>query len=86
MSGQRHAGNVNTNRAPDVWANFYDRLKEIRQYHRKYNPQITHTNTVDYIRENAFSAPNKFPEFSGQENNGKFLDLNLCHQQFLNLK
>jgi len=29
---------VNNNQKPDVWVNFYERIREIKEYHKRYNP------------------------------------------------
>lgn len=85
LAGQKSVGGQG-NRNPDIWFNFYERLKEIREYHKKYNPTANPTNTVDYIRENVFQPPFKEPFFTGEEMQGKFVDMNDLYQQFINLK
>lgn len=38
LQGQKSI-QANSTRKPDVWYNFYERLKEIKEYHKKFNPQ-----------------------------------------------
>ncbi|KAF0684402.1 Aste57867_23637 [Aphanomyces stellatus] len=62
-----------------IFTSFYDQLKGIRDFHRKYpNIQVTHEPKLDHIME---------PEipFSGEERFGKYLDLHAFYTQYLNL-
>ena len=37
LGGTKHiTGNEKSNKNPDVWQNFYERLKDIREYHKKH--------------------------------------------------
>ena len=65
----------------NVFAAFYDRLRESREYHRAYSgfhaadPEQT---LVAPFRENVAIA------FSGEEANGRYLDLHFAHRAFVN--
>jgi len=61
---------------PDVWQNFYDRLRIIKDYHRKYThlqPNMEKYNP-SVIYEGVFNEQNQ-PKFSGEENNVFFFVL-----------
>jgi len=63
---------------PSLYSLFYDRLREIKEYHRKYpnleaeRPENLHLPTVDI-------------PFTGEEKYGKYLDLNELFAQYVNL-
>lgn len=46
---------------------------------------VVNHNTVDYYRNNVFKAPFKEPEFSMEENKGKYVDMHTIYMEFLNL-
>jgi len=79
---------TNPQKAPDVWLNFYDRLKDIKDYHRKYIPQGTMYQPRDdeYFINNVFEPPFEKPQFTGEEANGKFVDMHNLYLEFINLK
>ena len=68
----------------DILTNFYKRLVEINEYYKKYNPEVIAPQTVASIREQCFQPPYHEPYFTGEENQGKFVDMNFLHQEYLN--
>jgi len=67
----------------NVFGAFYDRLKEAREYHRRY------PNAVGaYVKEDADELVKEEPhvEFSGEESFGRYLDLHILHHEFINAK
>ncbi|KAK9814485.1 hypothetical protein WJX72_006646 [[Myrmecia] bisecta] len=69
-------------RGENMYSTFYDRLKEVRDYHRRH-PTLDVTeaeNHEDRLKE----QPRV--EFSGEEALGRFLDLHEHHNRFLNSK
>jgi len=85
IAGQK---SINPQKAPDVWLNFYDRLKDIKDYHKKYIPAGTlyQGRDPEYYIETAFEPPFEKPKFTGEEANGKFVDLHSLYLEFNNLK
>ncbi|CAD8199582.1 unnamed protein product [Paramecium octaurelia] len=70
----------------DVWENFYERFKEIKDYHKRVTNVQTMQNKVEFYYEQAFAPPFKEPYFSGEEHHGRFLDMHASYKEFLNLK
>ncbi|EQC34544.1 hypothetical protein SDRG_07871 [Saprolegnia diclina VS20] len=62
------------------FTSFYDQLKNIREFHRKY-PTVE----VSHEPSSLDAAMDPTVEFSGEERFGKYLDLHAFHTQFLNL-
>ncbi|KDD75086.1 hypothetical protein H632_c880p0, partial [Helicosporidium sp. ATCC 50920] len=69
-------------RGDDVFRNFYARLKEVRDYHRKFpSDAVTEGDGNDALR-----PPPELPvAFSGEESLGRTLDLHELHAAFRNL-
>jgi splicing factor 3A subunit 3 len=68
----------------DAWANFYGRLKEIKDYHFQYtapNSQIEYQKPDWYI-ENCFRPPFGEPVFSGEEMDGKYVDMEIFYHEY----
>jgi splicing factor 3A subunit 3 len=70
----------------DVWGNFYERYKEIRDYHKRHNPQQVTPLTVATLREQVFLPPYREPVFSGEEALGKQVDMNALYHEYKNLR
>eukprot|EP00850_Spirogloea_muscicola_P008355 SM000044S16002 [mRNA] locus=s44:547480:551288:+ [translate_table: standard] len=76
LGGQNAAGQ-------NVYGSFYDRLKEIREYHKKHpgaRAVDAGENDEDLIKEEPYV------EFSGEEGLGRFLDLHELYQRFTGSK
>ena len=91
LSGTKHhSSNTEKSRQPDVWSNFYDRLRDIKEYHKKFTPTTSAlsvgSNDPKVFYDNAFSAPYKEPYFSAEESNGKYIDLHNLYQELNNIK
>lgn len=67
----------------DIFNKFYDRLKEIRDYHRR-NPSARFVSTTDDYEELLKEEPTI--EFSGEEAFGRYLDLHELYNEFINSK
>ncbi|PNW82870.1 hypothetical protein CHLRE_06g297750v5 [Chlamydomonas reinhardtii] len=65
-----------------VFSKFYDRLKEIREYHRKFpNHELTEAeDDTPLLKEEPHV------EFTGEEGLGRYLDLHDLYQRFCNLR
>ncbi|GAV66208.1 DUF3449 domain-containing protein/SF3a60_bindingd domain-containing protein/Telomere_Sde2_2 domain-containing protein [Cephalotus follicularis] len=76
LGGQTATGN-------NVFSAFYDRLKEIREYHRRHPA----ARVVDANEEHeALLKEEPSIEFSGEEAFGKYLDLHELYNQYINSK
>ncbi|CAN7004841.1 splicing factor SF3a60 homolog [Brassica rapa] len=67
----------------NVYSAFYDRLKEIREYHRKYPSGPLADATADY---EALLQVKPVISFSGEEGVGRYLDLHDMYNQYINSK
>ncbi|KAK9178971.1 hypothetical protein WN943_028165 [Citrus x changshan-huyou] len=68
----------------NVFSSFYDRLKEIREYHRRHpSARVAVDASEDY--ENLLKEE-PLVEFSGEEAYGRYLDLHELYNQYINSK
>ncbi|PWA83838.1 hypothetical protein CTI12_AA163700 [Artemisia annua] len=67
----------------NVFSAFYDRLKEIREYHRRV-PSARIIDTTDEYEQLLEEEP--VVEFSGEESHGRYLDLHELYNYFINSK
>ncbi|XP_073064251.1 splicing factor SF3a60 homolog [Primulina eburnea] len=78
LGGQSSTGaNVN------VFSAFYDRLKEIREYHRRH-PAARYVDTTDEFEQLLKEEP--VIEFTGEEASGRYLDLHELYNDYINSK
>eukprot|EP00246_Nothoceros_aenigmaticus_P004024 TRINITY_DN1531_c0_g1_i2.p1 TRINITY_DN1531_c0_g1~~TRINITY_DN1531_c0_g1_i2.p1 ORF type:complete len:334 (-),score=64.33 TRINITY_DN1531_c0_g1_i2:850-1776(-) len=67
----------------NVFSVFYERLKQIREYHRRYQ----NARVVDDIEDvDDLLKEEPYIEFSGEESYGRYLDLHDLHNRFMNSK
>ncbi|CAH9140883.1 unnamed protein product [Cuscuta epithymum] len=66
-----------------VFSAFYDRLKEIREYHRRH-PSARVVDTSDEYEHLLKEEPQV--EFSGEEGSGRYLDLHELYGEYINSK
>uniref|UniRef100_T1J1H1 Matrin-type domain-containing protein n=1 Tax=Strigamia maritima TaxID=126957 RepID=T1J1H1_STRMM len=76
---------------PNEFAEFYSRLKAIKDFHRRHPNEISIPMSVEFeelgkIRENPTEETLNMVEFTDEEGYGKFLDLHECYEKYLNLK
>jgi len=77
---------------PNEFAEFYARLKQIKDFHRRHPGEVSVPMSVEFdelkkIRENpAGDESSALVEFSDEEGYGRFLDLHECYTLFINLK
>lgn len=64
----------------NIYSQFYDRLRTIREYHRKYPGALANKD----ISEEEVLAEDPWVEFSGEESFGRYLDLHELHSSFIN--
>ncbi|KAI8072181.1 uncharacterized protein B0P05DRAFT_549208 [Gilbertella persicaria] len=69
---------------------FYERLKVIKEHHRKYPHEPVDPPEVEFIYLTQRKEEDDFEElekmFSGEESTGRYLDLNELHTIYINLK
>ncbi|EFA77856.1 C2H2-type zinc finger-containing protein [Heterostelium album PN500] len=77
--GQRKADlSAISGQGPAIFSNFYDKLRELKDYHRKYP-------TLEIERIGSVLNYTPTLSFSGNEAYGRFLDLNEMFELYLNL-
>eukprot|EP00939_MAST-03C_sp_MAST-3C-sp1_P000847 g847.t1 len=74
----------------DAFENFYEKLQEVKQYHRRFSDRKTLNEAlvdVDEKMKKQFAASDNIEErFSGEEHFGKYLDLHQFFVRFVNVK
>jgi len=82
------AGHSGTKKNGDVWTSFYDKVKEVKDYHRRFsvNAGMPEVQTKEWFYKSAFVADRSEALFSGEEDMGKRVDMNAMFQQYVNLK
>eukprot|EP01066_Platyproteum_vivax_P014468 Platyproteum_vivax@DN6476_c0_g1_i1.p1 len=77
-----------TDGSNDVWANFYDRVKGIKEHHRKFHDlhQVPEQRTVDSVVDILYETEGSDQIFSGEEDLGTCVDLAGHHLEYINLK
>ena len=87
---------------PNEFAEFYSRLKEIKDFHRRHPGEVSVPMSVEFeelkkLREGSSSANaggegttvekgEVMVDFTGEESYGKYLDLHECYEKYVNLK
>lgn len=86
ISGLRNINQSDKSRTPSIWFNFYERVKELKDMHKKFTPVADlPINTVDYVNKIVFSPPEKEPTFSAEEARGKHVDMHALYMEYLNV-
>ncbi|KAJ8961028.1 hypothetical protein NQ314_006010 [Rhamnusium bicolor] len=88
--GQRKA-EVAALTGPNEFQEFYNRLKQIKDFYRKHPNEISVPMSVEFdefakARENPNEDMANFVEFTDEEGYGKYLDLHECYEKYINLK
>jgi splicing factor 3A subunit 3 len=88
--GQRKA-EVAALTGPNEFQEFYNRLKQIKDFYRKHPNEISVPMSVEFdefakARENPTEEMANLVEFTDEEGYGKFLDLHECYEKYINLK
>eukprot|EP00743_Colponemidia_sp_Colp-15_P002043 GILK01002217.1.p1 GENE.GILK01002217.1~~GILK01002217.1.p1 ORF type:complete len:527 (+),score=101.66 GILK01002217.1:73-1653(+) len=73
-------------RPADVWTNFYDRVRDIKEYHRRFAGQLPESHDPDWHLNSVLERHDIMPFFSGEEGTGRYLDLHDLYMKFTNLK
>ncbi|KAG7261132.1 hypothetical protein CRUP_002422 [Coryphaenoides rupestris] len=82
---------LNAISGPNEFAEFYNRLKQIKEFHRKHPNEICVPMSVEFdelikARENPSEEAQNLVEFTDEEGYGRYLDLHDCFLKFINLK
>lgn len=76
---------------PNEFAEFYFRLKNIKDFHKKHPNEISVPLSVEFedlnnLRENPSEEMSNMVDFTDEEGYGKYLDLHECYEKYVNLK
>ncbi|ELU04568.1 hypothetical protein CAPTEDRAFT_21598 [Capitella teleta] len=76
---------------PNEFAEFYSRLKGIKEFHRKHPneisvPMATEFEELAQAQENLSEEVQNLVEFTDEEGYGKYLDMHECYERYINLK
>lgn len=76
---------------PNEFAEFYGRLRMLKQYHRKFPNEVSEPMTMEFMRlkearEKPIDEQEFLADFSDEEGLGRYLDLHEAYTQFYNLK
>ena len=87
FAGNKHINELSS-KTPDVWNNFYEKVKEIKSFNKKaqnndYNEGVYNP---DRIFQKALEEINNKSIFSAEENKGKCLDMHDIFLQYMNIK
>jgi hypothetical protein len=82
------AGQRGEKKAGDVWTSFYDKVKEVKDYHRRFsiNQGLPEVQNAQWFYQHAFSSDKSQQLFSGEEEMGKHVDMNDIFTLYVNLK
>eukprot|EP00933_Yihiella_yeosuensis_P079921 TRINITY_DN93336_c0_g1_i1.p1 TRINITY_DN93336_c0_g1~~TRINITY_DN93336_c0_g1_i1.p1 ORF type:complete len:530 (-),score=141.56 TRINITY_DN93336_c0_g1_i1:182-1771(-) len=82
------AGQRSDKKAGDVWTSFYDKVKEVKDYHRRFsvNQGQPEMQNADWFYQRAFESDRTDALFSGEEEFGKRVDMHQLFVQYLNIK
>lgn len=76
---------------PNEFNEFYNRLKQIKEFYRKHPHEISvplcvEFQELDNMRNNTSEEYTNLVEFTDEEGYGKYLDLHECYEKYINLK
>lgn len=71
---------------PNEFTEFYDRLKQIKEFYKKHPNEISVPLSVEFEELANADELNSLVEFTDEEGMGKFLDLHECYDKFINIK
>merc|ERR1719188_2448340 len=72
----------------DVWTSFYDKVKEVKDYHRRFtlNQGMPEVQNSEWFYKQAYEADKTEMLFSGEEDLGRRLDMHEHFVKYINLK
>ncbi|XP_065188401.1 splicing factor 3A subunit 3-like [Sycon ciliatum] len=72
---------------PNELAEFYTRLRHIRDWHRKFPNEVQEPMQYEFLKMKESGEDDSAPVvFTDEEGYGKYLDLHECYRKFINLK
>jgi splicing factor 3A subunit 3 len=76
---------------PNELAEFYERLRHLKEFHRRYPGEIHEPMQLEFMRlaqarEHPSEEFQNLVDFSDEEGYGKYLDLHSLHREFVNIK
>ena len=77
---------INAMSGTGVFTAFYDQLKGIREYHRKFPREPAMESYETELLGALLTRDDPTLAFSGEEAEGKYVDMHGCHEMYLNLK
>merc|ERR1740116_236815 len=82
------AGQRGDKKAGDVWTSFYDKVKEVKDYHRRFtiNQGLPELQTAEWFYQQAFDSDRSDTLFSGEEDMGRRVDMHEHFVTYINLK
>jgi len=82
------AGQRGDKKQGDVWTSFYDKVKEVKDYHRRFtvNQGLPEVQNAEWYYNRAFEADQSDTIFTGEEDFGKRVDMHQHFTNYINLK
>lgn len=76
---------------PDEFGEFYRRLKSLKDFHRRHPNQLEEPMAMEFLRldKQRNHPPDNLQmqvDFSDEEGYGKYLDMHVLHDSFINLR
>merc|ERR1719238_1651410 len=82
------AGHRGDKKSGDVWTSFYDKVKEVKDYHRRFsvNQGLPEVQNAQWFYQHAFQSDRSEALFSGEEDLGKRVDMHEHYVKYINIK
>ena len=82
------AGQRGDKKGGDVWTSFYDKVKEVKDYHRRLsvNQGMPELQNAEWFYQRALHSDKSAALFSGEEEMGKRVDVQELFAKYVNLK
>mmetsp|Transcript_49554 Transcript_49554/g.114833 ORF Transcript_49554/g.114833 Transcript_49554/m.114833 type:complete len:530 (+) Transcript_49554:87-1676(+) len=82
------AGQRGDKKQGDVWTSFYDKVKEVKDYHRRFsiNQGLPELQNAEWFYHRAFEADKTETLFSGEEDLGRRVDMHEHFVKYINIK
>ncbi len=77
--------NIST-RIPDVWYNFYEKLKEAKNINKQINNEIYDNMNHEKLFSNSLEEIMMKPVFTAEENKGRCVDMHEIYMNYINFK
>lgn len=83
------AGQRSDKKQGDVWTSFYDKIKEVKDYHRRFSLNqgaVPEMQNAEWFYQRSVEAEQSDKLFSGEEDMGKRVDMHEHFDKFVNIK